>query len=156
LGVSAIDEPDQRGIGDIVDDVKATIVLMNAEHLVEIQTKGRAKNNAVDSTVANKEEVLALLILKNLEKTVHNSFGKISYTFSIARGLVVQKIGLALLQFMGEVFTNLFEGESFPVPEIHFPEFWQDVKGDIMMSGYDSSAFEGSSEVTAIDCAYVG
>jgi hypothetical protein len=55
---------------EVIDDIEATVVLVNLKHPTEIKTEGMAKNDTVYRAMTNQEDIISLLILQNIFKTM--------------------------------------------------------------------------------------
>lgn len=59
---STINHSDKCGVGEVIDNIKATVVLVDLKHPAEIQIEGMAKNDTIYSAVANQKDIIIQLI----------------------------------------------------------------------------------------------
>lgn len=84
-----IHKPDERGVGIIIDDIKAPVILLNTEHMGKIQSERLAKDNSVDAAMNNNSDIFAFLFGTDLPKTVCNPRRKTGNGFALPGRLEV-------------------------------------------------------------------
>jgi hypothetical protein len=73
--LSSIDETDDGGVGKIIDEVEAAVILMKAEHVLKRESESVTEDDPVDCPVTDNQEILVFMVFQNTPKASHHPFG---------------------------------------------------------------------------------
>jgi hypothetical protein len=147
---SSIDETDHRGIGEIIDDVEAAVILVKAEHVLKRESERITEDDPVDRPMTDNQEIPAFTVFQDFPEARHHSFGEFTNCFSISGGPEVHRILHAVHDSLREMLADLLESKSFPVAKVEFPEFGTEMEGNIVISGDDAGSLHRPLKVAGI------
>jgi len=145
---------DLRIIGEKIDHVEATVVLLKDKDLRKVQLEEMTEDNPVYAFMGYNENVSFVIAGKNRVEARINPFGKTDKVFTFGN-LEVQDVGLPFCCFFRELFREFCETQAFPGAEVKFPQLGKLKNLGIMVSGYNLSPEGGTLKVTGINHPYV-
>jgi hypothetical protein len=138
--LSSIDETDDGGIGKIIDDVEAAVILMKAKQVLKRESESVTEDDPVNRPVTDNQKIPAFVAFQNSPETSHHPFGQLGKGLPISRGPKTRRISHAILEECRESLANLLQAESFPVTEVELPELRAGMDGHIMILSDDAGS----------------
>ena len=101
--------------------VQASVGLINAGQHIQIKPEGMTKDNAVDTAMCHKQQVLARVLLKAGCKPGYDAVANICKTFA-ALYPVVSYIQRTKVKFLRKTLDNLLACQALPPSKMYLSE----------------------------------
>ena len=126
---AAVDQAHHGHVREVVDDVEAAVVLVQAEEVVQGETQRLAEDDPVDPGVGHNDEGFLKVLGDELVKPGQDPGTHVQEAFAPGNP-EAGEVPEPGLEFGGVALGNLGEAQAFPGPEMNLPEL-RDVRRQV-------------------------